>query len=294
VTGGTPGASGRGTWLMLSPRDRTDLAFNFGRQNNSFTDSDNKFSFKHVLPGSYYLIAQQNEEGQSASGKIPIDVAEQNVQGVVVALSPRAEIAGRLTFNSASSDKLAGIRVSLVPDESQTFMGGDSARLKDDGTFTLHAAPEEHYKLSVYGLGPGMYVRSAIAGRDDVLEKGFSGSSGRSLDIAVAQGGQLTGTVKNDDGNAVSGVTVVLIPERRLPGLSDDDVTASTDQNGNYKLNGIRPGRYRVYAFAQMEPGAYQDEEWLKAYEPQAKSVEISGNAQQTLDLKPILAESEQ
>jgi protocatechuate 3,4-dioxygenase beta subunit len=290
VTGGVPGASGRGAWLVLTPRDQTDLAFNFGGQNNSFTDSDNKFTFKHVLPGSYYLMAQQNEEGRGASGRIPVDVRQDNVQGLVVSLAPRAEIAGHISIDNGNAGKLAGIRVSLVPDEIQSFMGGDSAQVKDDGSFTLHAAPEEHYKLSVYGAGPEMYLRSAVAGREDVLEKGLTGGSSRSLDIVLAPGGQLTGAVKNADGSADAGVSVVLIPESPLAGLSDDDHTAVTDQNGNYKLIGLRPGRYRAYAFEHMEPGAYQDEEWLERYANDAKSIDIGTSTQQTLDLKPILA----
>lgn len=294
VSGGMQGVSGRGTWLMLSPRDQTDLAFTFGGQNNSFTDSDSKFTFKHVLPGSYYLMAQQNEEGHTASGRIAVDVRESNVQGVVVALAPRAEITGHVSFESANTGKVTDLRVSLVPDENQSFMGGDSARVKDDGSFTIEAAPEEHYKLSVYGVAPEMYVRSAVAGREGVLDKGLTGGTSRSLEIAVAQGGQLSGAVKNADGTADAGVSVVLVPERPLPGLSDDDRTAATDQNGNYKLIGVRPGRYRVYAFERMEPGAFQDPEWLKQYENDGKSVEISGTGQQTLNLKPIVAAADQ
>ena len=295
VTGGMPGASGRGTWLTLSPRGQTNMGFpNFGFQNNSFTDSDNKFTFRHVLPGSYYLTAQQNEEGKTASGKIAIDVGEGNVQGVVVALAPRTEISGHIAFDSGVAGKVSGIRVSLVLDEGQNFMGGISAQVKDDGTFRIEAAPEEHYRLSVYGTGPDTYVRSALAGREDVLEKGLTGGSSPSLEIVIAQGGQVSGTVKKADGNADAGVSVVLVPEHRLAGLSDEDRTAVTDQNGNYKVTGIRPGRYRVYAFEQMEPGAYQDEEWLKRYEADGKSVEISGTGQETLDLKPTLAIAEQ
>lgn len=295
VAGGTPGASGRGTWLTLQPRDQSNMGFpNFGFQNNSFTDADSKFTFRHVLPGSYYLIAQQNEEGHGASGRIAVDVREGNVQGVVVALAPRTEIAGHIAFDSGLTGKVSGIRVSLLMDEVQNFMGGASTSVKDDGTFTIEAAPEEHYKLSVYGAGPDMYVRSAVAGREDVLEKGLTGGSSRALDIVIGQGAQLSGTVKNSDGNADAGVSVVLIPEHQMAGLSDQDRTATTDQNGSYKLTGIRPGRYRVYAFEQMEPGAYEDEEWLKRYEADGKSVDVSGSGQETLDLKPTLAVSDQ
>jgi hypothetical protein len=84
VVGGVRGTSGRGAWLMLTKRGEAE--FNFGLGMNTSVREDNTFTFKQVLPGSYNLIAQQEDDKSSASARIEVDVREGDVQGVVVAL----------------------------------------------------------------------------------------------------------------------------------------------------------------------------------------------------------------
>jgi len=164
------------------------------------------------------------------------------------------------------------------------------AQAKDDGTFTFQASADERYKLSAFGAPEEMYLRSVQAGREDVLERGFSAGSSKTLELLFATGGKVAGTITTADGSGEPGATVVLIPERKLAGLVEASRTATTDQNGKYQILGLRPGSYRVYAFEHVEPGAYEDEDWLKAFADQAHSLRVSENSQETLDLKPIPA----
>ena len=138
-----------------------------------------------------------------------------------------------------------------------------------------------------------MYLKSATAGRDDVLEKGFSVATSRNLDLVFALGAKVSGTVTTSDGTAAPGVTIVAAPDRKHAGLADAIRTATTDQNGRYQLQGLRPGSYHIYAFEHIEPGAYEDEEWLKGFASQSQSLRVAEGAQETLDLKPIPAGAE-
>jgi hypothetical protein len=126
-----------------------------------------------------------------------------------------------------------------------------------------------------------------------VLEKGFSTSSSRMLDLVFATGAKVAGTIASTDNNPEPGVTVVLAPEKRLAFLADPFRTATTDQNGRYQIQGLRPGSYRVYAFEHLEPGAYEDEDWLKGFADRAQTLRISEATQETLDLKPVSAGTE-
>jgi len=140
-----------------------------------------------------------------------------------------------------------------------------------------------------------MYLKSATAGRDDVLEKGFSPATNRSLDLVFAPGAKLSGVISGTDDKAEPGVTVVLAPQQRLNGVSVSNrfLAVTTDQNGRYQIQGLRPGSYWVYAFEHIEPGAYDNEEWLKGFAEQARTVRLSETGQETLDLKPIPAGAE-
>jgi hypothetical protein len=287
VVGGVQGISGRGTRLMLMKRGEGDFAFGPGM--NTSVRSDGTFTFRQVLPGSYYLLAQQQEEDRgSASAKIEVDVREGDIQGVIVSLAPKVDITGRVTFDNNSSAKPSSVHVSLSPEDTQDFMRGAYAQTRDDGTFTLQAAPDERYRIAAYGAPPEMYLKSASAGRDDVLEKGFSPASGRTLDLLFAAGAKMAGTITGADGKGEPGITVVVAPETKLAGVADAIRTGTTDQNGKYQIQGLRPGSYRVYAFEHIEPGAYEDEDWLKGFADQSQSLRLSDGGQQSLDLKPI------
>ncbi len=286
VVGGVQGSSGRGTWLMLMKHGEGPFAFGPGL--NTTTRDDNTFTFKQVLPGSYDLIAQQQEDKNSASARVEVDVREGDVQGVIVSLSPKVDITGHVNFDVSPTPKLTGINISLVPEDMQDFMRGAYGQVKDDGTFTLQAAPDERYRIAAYGLPPGMYLKSASAGRDDVLEKGFSPASSRNLDLVFGSGAKLTGTINTSDGKGEPGVTVLVAPDRKLAGLADEFRTATTDQNGKYQVQGLRPGSYHVYAFEHIDPGAYEDETWLNGFADLARPVRLSEGGQENLDLKPI------
>ncbi|HWC15406.1 MAG TPA: carboxypeptidase-like regulatory domain-containing protein [Terriglobales bacterium] len=290
VVGGLPGMSGRG-FLMLIKRGEGEFAFGPGM--NTGVRDDGTFTFKQVLPGSYNLIAQQQEEKTSASARVEVDVREGDVQGIVVSLAPKVEVNGRVRFDVTPGPKTTGINVALTPEDVQDFMRGAYAQVKEDGTFSLQAAPDERYRISSYGLPPGMYLKTATAGRDDVLEKGFSVATSRNLDLVFAAGAKVSGTVNAANGKGEPGVTIVLTPDQKLTGLTDAARTATTDQNGRYQVQGLRPGSYHVYAFEHIEQGAYEDEEWMKGFADQAQTVRLAEGGQETLNLKAIPAGAE-
>lgn len=288
VVGGLQGSSGRGTWLMLMKHG--EGVFAFGPGLNTTTREDNTFTFKQVLPGSYDLVAQQQEDKTSASARVVVDVREGDVQGLVVSLSPKVEVTGHVSFDTSPTPKLTGINIALSPEDVQDFMRGAYGQVKDDGSFMLQAAPDERYRISAYGLPPGTYLKSVSAGRDDVLEKGYSPASSRSLDLVFGTGAKLTGTINTPDGNGEPGVTILAAPDHKLAGLADEFRTATTDQNGKYQVQGLRPGSYHVYAFEHIDPGAYEDETWLNGFADLAQTVRLTEGGQENLDLKPIAA----
>ncbi|PYY19841.1 MAG: hypothetical protein DMG60_02540 [Acidobacteria bacterium] len=294
LVGGAQGAPEGGVWLMLAKRGQNEFAFGPGL--NTGVREDNTFTFKHVLPGSYNLIAQRQDENPSASAVIEVDVREGDVQGVSVSLLPNVDVSGHVTFeHGVPTTKATSIQIKLSPEDTQDLMRGAYAHVNDDGSFTLHAAPDERYKIAAYGGPPEMYLKSATAGRDDVLEKGFSPATNRSLDLVFAPGAKLSGVIFGTDDKAEPGVTVLLAPEQRLNGVSVSNrfLAVTTDQNGRYQIQGLRPGSYWVYAFEHIEPGAYDNEEWLKGFAEQARTVRLSETGQETLDLKPIPAGAE-
>jgi hypothetical protein len=94
-----------------------------------------------------------------------------------------------------------------------------------------------------------------------------------------------------EDGKPVDHAFVVLIPLGPLAARPDKDNThrtATTNLNGTFEIRNIIPGKYRAYAFAKIEDGAYLDSQFFLPYEEQSTLVEISRGAAVSTELHQI------
>jgi hypothetical protein len=94
--------------------------------------------------------------------------------------------------------------------------------------------------------------------------------------------------VRNIDQQSAN-ASVVLIPSDST--LRNHYEIATSDQNGHYVMRGVAPGKYKLYAFDQIENGAYLDPDFLQPYENHGEPIEIAESAHETRDLKLILNE---
>lgn len=93
---------------------------------------------------------------------------------------------------------------------------------------------------------------------------------------------------KDDQQLPAPNVTVVLVPqepERRT--LSYFYKTATADAAGLFTFKGLAPGHYRVYAWKQIESGAYMDPEFMSQYKDAGESVVIKEGATADVKLRP-------
>ena len=68
--------------------------------------------------------------------------------------------------------------------------------------------------------------------------------------------------------------------------------TVTTDQYGRFTLKSIDPGEYKVFAWEDVESGAYMDPDFVKPVENQGSSVTIRESSRESLQLKLIPAEA--
>jgi hypothetical protein len=66
-----------------------------------------------------------------------------------------------------------------------------------------------------------------------------------------------------------------------------------TDQNGRYTLKGIDPGDYKLFAWEDIEPGAWDDPEYLKPFESRGQKVTIPENGRENIALDAIPVKSQ-
>jgi hypothetical protein len=131
-----------------------------------------------------------------------------------------------------------------------------------------------------------LYVKSVRAGEIDVLSDGLTVTGAGTVEIEIvmaSDGGGAQGVVLDKDQQPVAGATILLAPDRR----SRQDLFKSTtsDQNGHYEFTDVTPGDYKLFAWDDVEPEAWNDPDFLKDYEKQGEKETLEPKARSTVNL---------
>jgi hypothetical protein len=244
----------------------------------STKDATGNFEFRGVPPGSYELTVGE----QSLRGRAPVVVSASDLEDIRVPLSPGAEIKLRIITEGADKPNVSGLDVFLTADGRSGFGPG----LRETDRLTVRNVPPDHYDLKLGGLPREFYVKTARAGETDVLADGLTVTGAGTIDIAIAvssDGGAVQGVVRDQNQQPVSGATILLAPDRRS--RADLFESTTSDQNGHYEFAAIAPGNYKLFAWEDVEPKAWEDPDFLKDYEKQGEKMVLEPGARSTVDL---------
>jgi protocatechuate 3,4-dioxygenase beta subunit len=270
-----------------------DYYFNdFG--NSVMVGKDGTFEMSGIAPGSYDLLAVGTGGMARILARQPIQVGNQNVDGVTLVAQPPGSISGSLKVEPASAQAdtdLSTVRISLNALNGAAF-NFPNAMAKNDGTFTLDNVAQEKYSLNVLGNPAGTYLKAARIGDLDALANDLDftgGMSGGTLDILLSNAaGEIDGTVQNDRQQPAPGSVVTLIPDPADSKLYYRYKVTTTDQNGQFVLKGLSPGEYRLYAWEDLETGNQYDPDFMKPLEGLGTKVTVEENGKQALNLTQI------
>jgi hypothetical protein len=301
VINGMTGQPARNANITLVPRGRIGLGANlFQNFRNRNINDQGMFEIRGVVPGTYDLVGFINDRNSMLTGRVPLEIGGADVQNVSLVVSQGYSLGGRLTIEGrtsaagANNQDTARIRVMLRPSApgGQQFRGGqNAAQVQADGTFSLQSLGQDDYRLNVTGLPRTSYVKMARLGSTDVLNEGLHVDRQPTglLDIAIGtDAGTADGTVMNDKQEPSVNVTVALVPNPPYRQRSDLYRTISTDAAGRFHLEGVPPGDYKLFAWEDVENGAWQDSEFIRQYEDRGKTVRISPSGTATTELRVI------
>ena len=251
------------------------------------TDLQGAFKVEGVLPGKHRLIARsgRGEETQIASDSV--EVIDQDIEGMTLALGSGASITGRIV---AASKKIAldMSRVLVVTRPAEggltgRLFGGGRSQIEEDLSFRISYLPGGLYRFSVR-LPPGShYVESIRAEGQEIIDRLIEVSDQDQLsgvEVRVSpNGSQISGRVENEsDGKAVDGATVLVFaadPQRR-GSFSRFTRTTQTDQAGHFVLEGLVPSQYLVCALIEHESGRESEPEYLNGLEGNSTTIDLA------------------
>lgn len=246
---------------------------------SSPTDAAGNFKIYHLLPGTYTIHVTPpfdstlvggfwtgslpNHYSQTGPGD-PVTITHSNVTGKGVSLPDGFEIKGKVTETNGTSP--LGYYQVHAQRQDQTAEDATNTFTDSSGRFTFA------------GLGPGSYT--IWFGVDDVYQSGcyvasatpnrFSPNCASSTAVVISNANrtgvnvrlphavQLSGTVKDRNGNPIEGASVATIATSTN---ARDFDSGYTDANGQFTFPGVTPGSYLIwirFANAAFPDGYYR------------------------------------
>jgi len=235
------------------------------------------FELRGIPAGEYLLKA-----GPAVA---PVTVAG-DVEGLRVEHRPGAEIRGRIVVEG---DKAVTPRVHVFITTDGRM--GDMPDVRPDLTFISRQLSPLRHEVRVHEAEPRQYfLKSIRAGETDVLSEGLTAAGGIvPLEIVLSPDGAVVqGVVQDAESRPLLGATVVLVPLEGLRGRRDLYRTANTDPFGRYTLDPAAPGDYQLFAWEEIDDGAWNDPEFLKEYEKRGEPVTVGAKERKTVQLQAL------
>jgi len=256
-------------------------------QQISRTASKPDYAFTmELLPGPYLVAARLVDSGQEYQAVERIELPAGGRE-ISLQLERGIELSGRVEMEGGGAG--APFRVTATPREALN-RGAVVAEVKPDGSFTLPDMMPGAWEVSVDPIPAEGYVKGMWLGRDDVLngEMVLAANNRATLRIVVSmRGGIVTGKVTTSGATPRLGRAFVLLaPADKLA----QNAVEYADDAGHFEFEGVRPGRYRIYAFEEMDPQAVGDPGFLKPFEQSSETLEVPEGGRVTKDVPLIPA----
>jgi hypothetical protein len=261
-------------------------------------DAMGRFVIPRVPSGPYLLasLAQAAGVGRLMSIEMRDSDIETNVE-----LQPFYALSGRVAASNPSALSV-GLRLDYGISNPPQLNATPAA----DGSFTLRNVPPGDYRVFVSpilipqvitrpAVPPSLqstYVKAMRFGEIDLLNGRLrlDRQPESPIEITTATDpGSLNGRVLDSRQRPSAGAMVVLMPEvERRVQRTDLFRTASTDETGQFLLEGIPPGDYRVFAWDNVADLAWRDPAFMRDYEERGRAVRIVEGTRQSVDLTSV------
>jgi hypothetical protein len=168
------------------------------------------------------------------------------------------------------------------PDVSPSFETGSNG-----SSLVLHNVDPGKYIVEVHATpwnGP-WYVKSIFYGSTDLLREDLMVTSGQSSNIEVVlrdDSAILQGSVRSVDG--ATRAAVLVVPDNAL---RDAKVTV-VDDEGAFRIAGLAPGEYKVFAFDRLDGLDSPDGSTLERFASKAVTVSLHANDNVTVNVDVI------
>jgi len=244
------------------------------RSNTVETDAQGAFRFDDLTAGSWYLSVQ----GPGVAGKLndPIGVTlDDQVKDVELLVKPAAKVTGRMLVGTDDQPCIAG-RVQLLARASARAASEalDVVTVPVDATgqFKIAALPHGNYRV-----GAQCDEHRFVEGPTTLMvdERPVS-----ELRYRFEQGNSVIATVR-DEANRPIALASVSLAAASEAGLSPAQIAMArrgglTDEQGQYRFGGLRPGIYRATATYTAINGKAKTEQIVAVQDGATQNIDMT------------------
>lgn len=250
--------------------------------------ADGTFQFSSVAPGAYLLLGFLPGAPAPRIVQQRIDV-HGDIGGVLLKPEQVTALQGSLKVEGGNGS-VPKLRIWLRSPALQNA----SAQVGADGSLTFGPLLPGLYSYQFPDFPPEAYLKSARLGENDAL----SGvdltqpDPNAKLELVISYAGaQIEGVILDEQGKPAQG-TAGLIPDPPQAERTWLYKTAEAGEGGRFQFQGVRPGKYRVYAWEELEPGAHLDPHFTAPYESCSVAIEVGENDRKNVTIKRIAVDS--
>jgi beta-lactamase regulating signal transducer with metallopeptidase domain/protocatechuate 3,4-dioxygenase beta subunit len=255
----------------------------------AITDVNGTFDLAGVGTGAYVIRGAL----PGFAGFAPLGPGDADAEGLTISMSLGVRVQGKISVEGRGSGALPDLsRLSVQLQNSIPGLPGVSSTAINGDAFSINAPQVGDYRVFVNPImtpfisGPvrkpaippdlqNAYVKAIRLNADDGLN-GTVNVAPRpgQLEIVIALNGGIVEGVVNDRQQPAPNATVVLVPAVRS--RIDLYRIVNSGGNGRYRMQGIPPGDYRVFAWEYIEDGTWFDSEFTRTQESKGKPVRIT------------------
>jgi hypothetical protein len=246
-----------------------------------------KFDVRGLVPGSYLLQANAFEN----KGQTVIEVGDRDLENVAIRFSEQFHIPGRIRFDdrppSENDPDAEKVYFQLAPDPKFEGLETTTYNPFPNGFFAFNVVPGD-YRVTGFRFKSNTYLKSIRMGSQDILNDGLHVRAPVQDTIEIVIGtkaGSLNGTALDERRQPVPNATIVLFPDAGRRRWPDTIETARTDASGRFDIHNLPPGTYSLFAWDDLEAGAWQDPAFIRAYEGRGTAVRVEEGRTQTVEV---------
>jgi hypothetical protein len=266
--------------------------------NSTTTRPDGTFQFVGVAAGTYNMMLAPRGMPDPAMevASMRITVGQDDIDNVTVVSSRGATAYGVITTdeNVPPPVRPQQVTVSSRPTEPELMVSSGMGKVNDDWTFEITGLFDTRFISAFISEAPDWTLKGIFHNGIEVTDTAMEFVPGRTVEgmqvVFTRKITELSGVITGDRNVPDTDATVIAFSQDPARwGFTTRYVrTARPSQDGRYSLRGLPPHDYLVVAVKDVEPGQWQDPEFLESIRAHGVRVSLDEGTKHVQDLKAI------